>query len=372
MGTGKSPFFLNKMDIKKLPKTEFAAAVAQIAGERNIDTQAILDSIEAGLISAYKRDQKEKGVDIDDEVEFEVNLSPDTGSFIVYQFDADGTKKDVTPPGFGRIAAQTAKQVIDQKIYLAEKETLIAIFMDKVGTLVNGNVIKIDPQKIAIGIGKAEGILPKEEQVKSERFNLGDRNLFLVKSIVEDDETGKRDIILTRSDPEFIGQLLQREVPEIASGSVVIEKIARSAGIRTKVAVSSSQPGVDPVGSCIGQKGSRIQSVLNEVPNNEKIDIVLYSDDIKRFLIEALSPAQDVQIIDMDEDTANITVPEDQLALAIGTGGENVRLAGQLVEKDINISAAKEKETKKEKKTKKPKKKSEKTKKSKKSKKDSH
>jgi len=188
---------------------------------------------------------------------------------------------------------------------------------------------------------------------------------------VEDDETGKRDIILTRSDPEFIGQLLQREVPEIANGSVLIEKIARSAGIRSKVAVSSSQPGVDPVGSCIGQKGSRIQSVLNEVPNNEKIDIVLYSDDLKRFLIEALSPAQDVEIVDMDQDTANITVPEDQLALAIGTGGENVRLAGQLVDKDINISATKEKETKKEKKSKKKSDKPKKVKKTKKSKKDS-
>jgi N utilization substance protein A len=162
----------------------------------------------------------------------------------------------------------------------------------------------------------------------------------LVKSIVEDDETEKRDIILSRSDSGYISRLMDREVPEISSGAVVIEKIARSPGIRSKVAVSSKQAGVDPVGSCIGQKGSRIQSVLNEVPENEKIDIVLYSEDIKRFLIESLSPASDVQVISIENGRAEVTVPEDQLALAIGSGGENIRLAGVLVELDINVTSA--------------------------------
>lgn len=335
------------MDIKKLPKTEFAAAVAQIAGERNIDVQSILDSIEAGLISAYKRDQKEKGVEISEEINFEVELSPENGSFKVYELKDDGKRVDVTPPGFGRIAAQTAKQVIDQRIKQAEKDIVIASFMDKVGTLVHGNVVKIEPTKILINVGKAEAILPKEEQVKNERFDLGDRKLFLVKSIVEDDETGKRDIILSRSDSEFISRLLDREVPEISSGAVVIEKIARSPGIRSKIAVSSKQPGVDPVGSCIGQKGSRIQSVLNEVPTMEKVDIVLYSDDLKRFLAESLSPASDVEVVSVKADNAQVTVPEDQLALAIGSGGENIRLAGVLVGLEINVTASAPKEAKK-------------------------
>jgi len=328
------------MDIKKLPKTEFAAAVAQIAGERNIDIQSILDSIEAGLISAYKRDQKEKGIEVSEETNFQVELSPESGSFKVFELGEDGKKVDVTPPGFGRIAAQTAKQVIDTRIKQVEKDMVIASFMDKVGTLIHGNVVKIEPTKILVNIGKAEAILPKEEQVKNERFELGDRKLFLVKSIVEDDETEKRDIILSRSDSEYITRLMDREVPEISSGAVVIEKIARSPGIRSKIAVSSKQPGVDPVGSCIGQKGSRIQSVLNEVPENEKIDIVLYSEDIKRFLVESLSPATDVEVISIDGDKAEVTVPEDQLALAIGSGGENIRLAGVLAGFDINVTGA--------------------------------
>jgi len=328
------------MDIKKLPKTEFAQAVAQIAGERNIDVQSIIDSIEAGLISAYKRDQKEKGNEVSEETSFEVELSPESGSFKVFEIKEEGQKIDVTPPGFGRIAAQTAKQVIDSRIKQVEKDMVIASFMDKVGTLIHGNVVKIEPQRILVNIGKAEAILPREEQVKSERFELGDRKLFLVKSIVEDDETEKRDIILSRSDSEYITQLMDREVPEISSGAVIVEKIARTPGIRSKIAVSSKQPGVDPVGSCIGQKGSRIQSVLNEVPENEKIDIVLYSDDLKRFLVESLSPASEVQVVSIKGDKAEVTVPEDQLALAIGSGGENIRLAGILVGLDISVTAS--------------------------------
>lgn len=329
------------MDIKKLPKTEFAQAVAQIAGERNIDVQSILDSIEAGLISAYKRDQKDRGIEIDAETKFTVELSPDTGSFKVFQLQSDDTTIDVTPPGFGRIAAQTAKQVIDQRIKQAEKDIVIASFMDKVGTLIHGNVVKIEPLKILVSVGKTEAILPKEEQVKTERFELGDRQLFLVKSIIEDDETGKQDIILSRSDSEYISQLLKREVPEITSGAVVIEKIVRSPGVRSKVAVSSKMAGVDPVGSCIGQKGSRIQSVLDEVPQTEKVDVILYSDDIKKLLVESLSPAKDVEVISIKAGKAEITVPEDQLALAIGSGGENIRLAGVLVGLDISVTASK-------------------------------
>jgi len=326
------------MDLKKLPKTEFAAAVAQIAGERNIEVQSILDSIEFGLISAYKRDQKEHGVVIPDEDNFVVELSPESGSFKVFKVDEGEKQTDVTPPGFGRIAAQTAKQVIDQKIHEAEKETVIVEFQKKIGTLVPGIILRSDPYKMIVGVGKTEGICPKDEQIRGETIQLGARKWFLLKSIVKDDETEKSEIILSRRDPEFIKQLFAREVPEVGNKSVTIEKIARSSGERTKVAVSSTQAGVDPVGSCIGQKGSRIQAILNELPTTEKVDVVAYSKNINQFIIQALSPAQDVKVISVDRGLATVSVPENQLALAIGGGGENVRLAGQLVGLEIKIT----------------------------------
>jgi N utilization substance protein A len=324
------------MDLKKLPKTEFAAAVAQIAGERNIDVQSILDSIEFGLISAYKRDQKEHDIEVSEEAQFSVELSPESGSFKVYQVDGD-KKTDVTPPGFGRIAAQTAKQVIDQKIHEAEKETVIVEFQKKIGNLVPGIVIRNDPYKMIVGVGKTEAICPKDEQIKNEVIQLGTRKWFLLKGILKDD-LGKSEIILSRRDPEFIKQLFTREVPEVANKTVSIEKIARASGERTKVAVSSNQAGVDPVGSCIGQKGSRIQSILNELPTSEKVDVIAFSKNINNFIIQALSPAQDVKVVSIDKQVATVSVPENQLALAIGGGGENVRLAGQLVGLEIKIT----------------------------------
>ena len=328
------------MDLKKLPKTEFAAAVAQIAGERNIDAQLILDSIELGLISAYKRDQIEHGVEVSEETNFTVELASETGAFKVYQVEADGKKKDVTPPGFGRIAAQTAKQVIDQKIYEAEKDTIIADYQQKIGSLLSGTILRIDPYKVTVGIGKTEGIVPREEQVRGESFMLGAKKLFLLKSIAQNAETTRKEIILTRKDNDFIQQLFFREVPEVANRSVKVEKIARSAGERTKVAVSTTQSGVDPVGSCIGQKGARIQSILGELPTGEKIDVVLFSKNLSLFVVQALSPAQNVTIVSIKDGIAIVSVPEDQLALAIGAGGENVKLAGYLTGVEIKVQQA--------------------------------
>ena len=340
------------MDLKRLPKTEFAAAVAQIAGERNIEVQPILDSIELGLISAYKRDQKEKGVDVPEDQEFLVELSPDTGSFRVLKIGKKNKKTDVTPPGFGRIAAQTAKQVIDQKIKEAEKDSIIADYRQKIGTLISGTVLKADPYKLTVVIGRTEGLCPKMEQVKGEDLNVGDKRTFLLKEITQD-ETGQRDIILSRTAAKFISQLFAREVPEVGNESVIIEKIARSAGKRTKIAVSSKQPGIDPVGSCIGQKGSRIQSVLSQLPSEEKVDVIPFSDNINQFIIQALSPAENIKIVSIEKDSAVVSLPEDQLALAIGSGGENVRLAGQLLGLEIKIiSQQKEKKPKTTKKTK--------------------
>ncbi|MEI8067398.1 MAG: transcription termination factor NusA [Candidatus Shapirobacteria bacterium] len=324
------------MDLKKLPKTEFAVAVAQIAGERNIDVQSILDSIEFGLISAYKRDQKEHGVIISETDVFGVELSPESGSFKVYLIE-DDKKTDVTPPGFGRIAAQTAKQVIDQKIHEAEKESVVVEYEKKLNSLITGIVLKVDPFKAVIGVGKTEAICPKDEQIRGENLILGSKKVFLLKNIIRS-EDGRSEIILSRRDPEFVKEVFIREVPEVGNGTVKIEKIARAAGERTKIAVSSTQAGVDPVGSCIGQKGSRIQSVLSELPTEEKVDVVLYSKNLNQFIIQSLSPAQDVKIISVNEQVAVVSVPESQLALAIGGGGENVRLAGQLVGLEIKIT----------------------------------
>ena len=327
------------MDIKRLPKTEFAAAVAQIAGERNIQVQDILDSIELGLVSAYKRDQKEHGVIIPEEDVFEVEITPSSGSFSIFKIDGD-KRFDVTPPGFGRIAAQTAKQVIDQKIREAEKDTIVTEYKRKLGTLVQGVVLRIDPYKWTVGIGKTEGICPKDEQIRNENLMLGTKKLFLLKSI-EEDEAGRKDIILSRSDPDFIKQLFAREVPEVGNRTVIIEKVARSSGQRTKIAVSSTQPGVDPVGSCIGQKGSRIQAVLNELPSEEKVDVIAYSKSLQQFVINALSPAEKIKIVSIKDGLAVAEVDESELALAIGAGGENVRLAGLLTNLEIKVQAAK-------------------------------
>lgn len=327
------------MDLKKLPKTEFAAAVAQIAGERNIDVQSILDSIELGLITAYKRDQKEHGTVIPEEDQFSVELVPETGSFSVFKLEGD-KKKDVTPPGFGRIAAQTAKQVIDQKIYEAEKEKIFADYKTKIGSLVSGIVLRVDSYKITVGIGKTEAIVPRDEQIKGESLPPTTRKLFLIKGIVTDELTGRKDIILSRRDTDFIRQLFIREVPEVANRSVKIEKIARTSGERTKVAVSTTLGGIDPVGSCIGQKGSRIQSILTELPSTEKVDVILFSKSLPQFIVQALSPAQGVEVVAIKNGIAQVNVPENQLALAIGAGGENVRLAGLLTGLEIKVGGS--------------------------------
>jgi N utilization substance protein A len=299
-----------------------------------------LDSIEAGLISAYRRDQKERGLEVAEDTVFEVEISPESGSFSIFVIDGE-KRSNVTPPGFGRIAAVTAKQVIDQRIHEAEKETILVEYRRKVGSLIAGYVIKNDPYRLTVGIGKTEGVCPKDEQIKNESISLGSRKLFLIKEIFENAETGRKDIILSRRDPDFVKELFAREVPEVGNRSVSIDRIARDAGQRTKIAVSSGQPGVDPVGSCIGQKGSRIQAILNELPTDEKVDVVAFAKNQSQFIANALSPAQNVKVISVGNGVAVAEVPEDQLALAIGSGGENVRLAGQLVDLEIKVQATK-------------------------------
>jgi N utilization substance protein A len=194
---------------------------------------------------------------------------------------------------------------------------------------------------MTVGIGKTEGICPKDEQIRGESLQLGSKKQFLIKSIHTDAETGRKDIILSRSDSEFIKQLFVREVPEVGNRAVTIEAIARDAGSRAKVAVSSTQAGVDPVGSCIGQKGIRIQAILNELPQSEKVDVISFAKEKKQFVQNALSPAQNVKVLSIVNGLAVAQVPESDLALAIGSGGENVRLAGILTGLEIKVQGTK-------------------------------
>ncbi len=331
------------IDLKKIPKTEFAAAVAQIAGERNINAEVVIESVEEAILAAFKRDAKEKGIEIDEEKEYEVTLDPETGETKVFEIKEDDEKEDVTPPGFGRIAAQTAKQVILQKIREAEKQAVISEFEDKVGSLISGVVLRREGPQIVVGIGRAEALLPKNEQINNENYPSSERMAFYIKGIEEVEE--KERIIVSRADPQLVVELFKREVPEVNSGAVVIEKIARRAGQRSKVAVNSTQAGVDPVGSCVGQKGVRVQAVIREL-NEEKVDVIPYSENIEHFIEAALSPAKDVDLVELDEEKNRVVVEvaEEELAMAIGDGGENVRLAGELVGYEIKVKGKAETE----------------------------
>ncbi len=328
------------MAVRKLPKTEFAAAVAQIAGERKIEPESVIESVKLALVAAYKKDAREKEEEIDEEAEYRVKLDVESGGAKIYLLGGK-KEKDVTPPGFGRIATQTAKQVIVQKIREAEKEALFAQFETRIGTLSTGTVLRLERNRIIVGLGKAEAIMPRREQVQSEDYQPGMRLTFLIKEIAE--EEGKKEIITSRADPNLVVELFRREVPEVSLGSVYIEKISRQAGKRAKVAVASNQPGVDPVGSCVGQKGIRVQQVIKEL-GEEKVDIIPFSQDISQFIIAALSPADGGEIVEIDKERkqAKVAVPDDQLALAIGSGGENIRSAGELVGYEIKVMSLSE------------------------------
>lgn len=348
------------IDLKKIPKTEFAAAVAQIAGERNIDTEVVISSVQEAILAAFRRDTRERNEELNEEGEYKVELDSETGETKIVYVDDEGSEEDVTPPGFGRIAAQTAKQVILQKIREAEKEALIAQFSDQVGSLVRGVILRREGSRIIVGTGKAEAEMPKSEQVKDEEYYSSQRLSFYVKEIREEDNQKK--IIVSRSAPELVVELFRREVPEVNSGAVEVIRVARRPGQRTKIAVDSTQPGVDPVGSCVGQKGVRVQAVIAEL-NDEKIDVIPFSDNIEHFIAAALSPAEDVEVEEISEEDkrAVVKVAEEELAMAIGDGGENVSLAGELTGYQIKVKGkagtqegkkagaeeSKEKETKK-------------------------
>ena len=311
--------------------SEFSAAISQIATEKGITVESVIESVKSALATAYKKDRKEAGENVDLE-NILVDLNPETGEVRILK---DGM--DVTPAGFGRIAAQTARQVLVQKIRENEKDVITTEFRGKINQIVSGTIFRIDKGIVTLDMGKnrSQGIMPKSEQVPTENYRINQRLKVLVKDIQE--TSRGTEIIVSRADPEFVVKLFEQEVPEIAAGTVVIEAIAREAGSRTKIAVSSKDEKVDPVGSCVGQKGVRVQSIISEL-FGEKIDIVPYSDNLEKFIASSLSPAKVTEVeLNYKEKRAIVTVPEDQQSLAIGKEGQNARLANKLTKWKIDI-----------------------------------
>lgn len=333
-----------------LPRTEFAQALKAIASERGLDADVILDTIKHAIIAAYRRDAKESGEDVDS-FEYDVEIDPSSGEARVFAWPEGEEEKreDVTPPGFGRIAAQTAKQVIHQKIREAEKGAIMDEFSGRIGTLISGMVLRFDGPDVRVDLGRAEGLMPAQERVPNERLSANQRYTFLLKDI-EETPRGKQ-LILSRTDPQFVVKLFEREVPEMASGSVEVRAIAREAGVRTKIAVDSNQSGVDPVGSCVGQKGVRVQAVTNEL-GGERVDIIPWSETEEELIKAALSPAEGLTVTLKEQKneegekigTAIVQAPEDQLPLAIGKDGQNARLAAKLTGYKVEIEGIEEEE----------------------------
>ncbi len=312
-------------------RTEFAAAINQIASEKGVETEVIIDAIKQAALAAYRKDLSFRNEPIpDDFEELTAKLDPSSGEISIWRGETN-----ITPPGFARIAAQTAKQVITQKLHEAEKGAIVDEYAQKVGTVVSGAIQRQEGSIYFVDLGRAEGILPPPEQVRDEYYGQNQRMKFYIKEIRE---SGRGpEVIVSRSDPSLVKGLFALEVPELQSGTVEIKEIAREAGGRCKVAVTSHQDGVDPVGSLVGQKGVRVQAVINEL-GEEKIDIILYSGDPQKFIAAALSPAKEVQVsLNEENKVATVKIPDNQLSLAIGKGGQNVRLAAKLTGWKIDI-----------------------------------
>lgn len=315
-----------------IARSEFALALNQVCAERGIEPEAVLETVKLAILSAFRKEKP--GIEVES---YRVELNPETGEARIFQED-----EDVTPPGFGRIAAQTAKQVILQKIREAEKTAILSDYSQKVGTVVSGMILRFDGPNIVVDIGRAEGVMLPQEQVPQEHYRLNQRLAFYIVGI---QETARgSEVVVSRVHKGLVAGLFRREVPEIQNGAVEIREIAREAGSRSKVAVVSTQPGVDPVGSCVGQKGVRVQAVIAELGGVEKIDIIQWNEDPAKFVASSLSPAKEIEVVLNDkEKTATAIVPDDQLSLAIGREGQNVRLAVKLTGWKIDIRGKSEK-----------------------------
>jgi N utilization substance protein A len=302
--------------------------------EKGVPKATILDALANALVSAYKRSPGAAE-------EARVTIDQDTGEITVYgqELDEDGNvvrEWEDTPSDFGRIGAQTAKQVILQRLRDAKRAQVYAIYEGREGDLVTGIVQQSDHRTVILDLGNAEAVMPYGEKIPYERLERGARVKALILE-VRDEETKGPQIVASRSHPDFIRRLFELEVPELVEGTVEIRAIARDAGHRTKIAVASNDPNVDPIGACVGARGSRVRQVVNEL-RGEKVDIVEWREDSKQFIAEALSPAKVRQVeLDDEEMEAIVIVPDHQLSLAIGKEGQNARLAARLTGYRIDI-----------------------------------
>ena len=308
-------------------RSEFLLALNQVANERGVDVEVVLDTVKNAILAAYKKDHPDAEIE-----EYSTTLDKNTGEATILH-----KNKNVTPPGFGRIAAQTARQVILQKIREKEKEAIIADYKLRVGTIVNGMVLRFAGPNIIVDVGKTEALMPIPEQIPNEKYHLNQRITVYISEIREG--LKGEDIIVSRSNNGLLEGLFKREVPEVGKGSVVIKNIAREAGARSKVAVYSNQHGIDPVGSCVGQRGVRVQAIIAEFCGIEKIDIIQWQETAMDYITQALSPAKQVRV-ELDkkqEKVAHVFVQASELSLAIGRDGQNVRLASKLTDYRIEI-----------------------------------
>ncbi len=343
---------MEEINIKQL-----VLAVHTIAEEKNLPEETVLSVIEQAIAAAWRRDNGER----DQEVRSELNINDGTATVYVARevveevgseaveislADAKKIKKDAVigdviedkfeVTSFGRVAAQTAKQVVLQRLREAEREVVLGEFEDKIGTVVNGTVQRVEPRVIRVDVGKANGIIPQSEQIQGEYYSVGSRIKVFIKDI-ERDNRGPQ-LILSRGNEQFVEYLFRQEVPEIETGAVEVKAIAREAGRRTKIAVASTVPGVDPVGTFVGGHGTRVQTVMNEIGDQEKIDIVPYDKEIEQFIKNALSPAEVARVvIDEKAKRATVYVDESQQSIAIGRSGQNVRLASRLTGYELDI-----------------------------------
>ncbi len=336
------------MDTQTLTaRTEFAAAINQICSERGIATETVLTAINNALVASFKKDYPEQSLKFEEEGKvITADVDSDNGQFRLFAGEEGAKKKDlkeITPPGFGRIAAQAAKTVIQQTIREAEHESILTDYQEHIGEVMTGMVQRMDGRNVIIDLGRGQAVMPPEEQSPTEFYRLNSRISVYLKEITE--TVRGRQIIVSRSDDRLLSGLFEREVPEVSSGSVIIRGVAREPGSRSKVAVESTQPGVDPVGSCVGQKGVRVQAVINDL-NNEKIDIIQYSEDKEKYIKSALAPAEGMDIkFDKNTGETVVKVPADQLSLAIGRGGQNVKLAAKLTQTKLRIVSDEAKDT---------------------------
>ena len=340
-------------------QNQFLSAIEQICEEKGISKDMVMEAIEAAIVAAYKKDFGDK------EQEVRVELDPNNGDATIFVTkevvenledpmiqlslaDAKKAKKDATigdfievkedNKEFGRVAAQTAKQVILQRIREAERDVVFSEFSDKEGLIINATVQRFENGNAYIDLGKATGVMFPNDQIPNEKYYPGQRiKVFVVR--VEQTNRGPQ-IVVSRSHPDMVRRLFEMEVPEIANGTVEIAGIAREAGARTKISVKSNAEGVDPVGTFVGGRGTRVQAVMGEL-GEEKIDIIAYSENPAEYITNALSPTKVISVkIDEENKKALVKVPEDQLSLAIGKSGQNVRLAAKLTGWNVDIDGA--------------------------------